>query len=72
VSHFSPREKRPSTDHVCHAIHHNFTTKTPRPAPAFPPKPLQKQGSTSAKKKARKTTVPPISFEPQIRHWLNG
>jgi hypothetical protein len=28
-------EKRPSTYQVCHAIHHNFTTKTPRSAHRF-------------------------------------
>jgi hypothetical protein len=38
----SVAKKRPSTDHVYHAIHHNFTTKTPRLTNDFREKPLQK------------------------------
>jgi hypothetical protein len=38
---FFNQKKRPSADHVYHTIHHNFTTKAPRPKLAFLKKPLQ-------------------------------
>jgi hypothetical protein len=55
VSYFLAAKNVQSIHHVCHAFHHMFTTKTPRPAPRFPQNPLQKRLSTTTKKTAQKT-----------------
>jgi hypothetical protein len=49
---FSCAENVVSKHHVYHAIHHNFTTKTPQSAHPFSQKPLQKHLSTSIQKKS--------------------
>jgi hypothetical protein len=46
---FEP-ENRPSTSQLLPAIHHNFTTKTPRPTTHFRQNPQQKQCPTAHKK----------------------
>src|ERR1700679_2425431 len=43
-------KRRPSADQLYHAFHHNFTTKTPRPAHHFSQKPQQKRPCTTDKK----------------------
>jgi hypothetical protein len=43
LSQFSSPKKRQSANHVYHATHHNFTTKTPRLTTHFLQKPLQKR-----------------------------
>jgi hypothetical protein len=54
---FPPREidRQPTT--VYHAIHHNFTTKTPRQTPTFPKTTL---------KNAHKTSKATLSRHPQF------
>ena len=54
---FFNREKRPSADHVYHAFHHNFTTKTPRSAPIFSQKPCKNHSYVPAKKTAKSSTA---------------
>jgi hypothetical protein len=46
---FSSQKNVVSKHHVYHAIHHNFTTKTPQSAHRFSQKPLQKHHSATAK-----------------------
>jgi hypothetical protein len=50
VACFSSSENTRSEHHVYHAIHHDYTIKTPRSAPRYFKKPLQKRRFTSAKK----------------------
>ena len=58
MSYFSSPEKERSVNHVYHAIHHKFTTKTPRAAHRFSQKPLQKRHSTTPQRTVRKS-IPP-------------
>jgi hypothetical protein len=44
---FLPAENVVSPHHVSPPIHHNLTIKTPRSAPHFSQKPLQKRPSTT-------------------------
>jgi hypothetical protein len=50
LSHSPHPRKRQSIHHVCHALHHKLTTKTPHAALAFSQKPLQKPHSTTPRK----------------------
>jgi hypothetical protein len=56
---FEP-EKRPSTSQLSPAIHHNFTTKKPRPTTRFRQNPQQKWG-LPPKKITAKAHMPPDS-----------
>jgi hypothetical protein len=47
LSYFSSLEKRLLLNHICHAIHHNFTTIYHHAAPQNPQKPLQNSHSTT-------------------------
>jgi hypothetical protein len=51
---FSESKKCPSTHHDLPAIHHNFTTKTPRVDAHFREKPLQKRTFTTRKNNREK------------------
>jgi len=64
VASFSHPKKRPPPHHDYHAIHHNFTTKTPRSGTRFCQKPLQKH-----QKQPRKTP-PQIPADLPIRRSL--
>jgi hypothetical protein len=55
-------EKTPPTHQLCHTIHHNFTTKTPRSTPAFLKKPQQKRPSTTPRKKRPKSAQTKFTF----------
>jgi len=50
VAYFSPRKNVVLKRHIYHAIHHNYTIKTPRSAPRFSQNPLQKRQFTTAEK----------------------
>jgi hypothetical protein len=49
VSCFSPPKYDRQYHHVCHALHHEFTTKAPRSAHRFREIPLQTQHFTTPK-----------------------